>query len=63
MSYNEFVTETKKAFTKMGYTDAETDKYFKAKESILRRNYEGFNERKVAGYSPSATASCLDMMY
>lgn len=65
MSYNDYVTAVAKNFKKCGYTDKDTDKYFATKEvsALLRKHYEGYNDKKFASYSPEATASCLDMMY
>lgn len=65
MSYNDFVKETKKVFSKYSYSKEEVEKYFNTKDvqEILRENYEGYTERGIAGYSPAATASCLDMLH
>ena len=64
MSYAEYVNAVKDNFKKVGgYSDSEADAFLSKNEQMLRKHYDGFNNRNVAGYSPVATASCLDMMY
>ena len=64
MSYAEFVKLVRDNFKKCGdYTDKETDDFLAKNEKMLREHYEGFTNDNIAGYSPIATASCLDMMF
>ena len=43
--------------------DPEYEELKKELEEILEKHCEGYTKRDVAGYSPEATAGCLDMMY
>ena len=65
MSFNEYKSKVVKMFKSCGYSDADTSKYFSTKQvdELLRKHYEGFTDNGIAGYSPEATASCLDMLY
>ena len=66
MTYEEFVNEIKKIFRDdYGYPKAQMNEYFSRSEvdELLRRHYAGYTEDNIAGYSPAATASCLDMLY
>lgn len=66
MSYNDFVREVKKIFKDdYEYPMDKMNAYFSRSDVIelLRKHYEGYTEDNIAGYSPAATASCLDMLY
>lgn len=65
MSYNEFRSAVAKELEKYGYTKSEIAKYIaKPKtDKVMRLNYKEYSEKKTAGSEPTATASCLDMMY
>lgn len=65
MTYEQYQKETATAFKKCGYTDAETNKFFAEDKTqkVLYKHYEGYTKRNVQAYTPTATASCLDMMY
>lgn len=65
MTYEDFTDEVAKLLKERGYTDEQIASYFKESDtqSILKTNYEGYSKEKFSSYSPSATASCLHMMY
>ena len=63
--YEEFKEKVFALFMKNGYAEDEINAFFLRPniEELIERNYEGYTKRDVAGYSPEATAGCLDLMY
>ena len=65
MSFNEYKSAVSKELLKYGYTTDEINKFVnKANiDKVIRTNYEQYTGKRKAGCEPTATASCLDMMY
>lgn len=65
MSFNEYKSAVAKELLDYGYTKAQIDKFLAKSDidAIVRDTYEEYSEDGTAGTEPSATASCLDMLY
>ena len=65
MTYEEYTKEAADYLKKRKFTDEQITSYFKEADTqeILKEHYEGYSTDKFDSYSPSATASCLYMLY
>ena len=64
MTYKEYYNEVYK-FVSNYLPDEDIDEYLSRPDinEMLLQHYDGYTKHNVAGYSPAATANCLDYMY
>ncbi len=64
MTYEEYYNEVYKLLLNY-YSDKDANEYLLRPDikEMLLQHYDGYTKRNVAGYSPVATANCLDYMY
>ena len=64
MTYEEYYNEVYKHLLNY-YSDKDANEYLSRPDikEMLLQHYDGYTKRNVAGYSPAATANCLDYMY
>lgn len=64
MTYEEYYNEVYKQLSYY-YSKKDIDEYLSRSDikEMLLQHYNGYTKRNVAGYSPAATANCLDYMY
>lgn len=64
MTYEEYYNEIYKHLLNY-YSDKDANEYLSRPDikEMLLQHYDGYTKRNVAGYSPAATANCLDYMY
>ena len=65
ITYDEYSNLVKSMFMDNGYDERIANDYFNKKETImiLKDHFEGYIKHKEGGYSPSATAYCLFMLF
>lgn len=65
ITYEEYFNLVKRYFMENGYDEKTADDFFNTEETtvLLRNHFECYINQKGGGYSPSATAYCLYMLY
>ena len=65
MKFNDYKSAVAKELLDYSYTEKEINEFLNRPKiaKVLRENYEEYSEQGTAGCEPTATASCIDMMY
>ncbi len=64
MTYEEYYNKVRE-YLSYCLAGKDVDEYLSRLEikEMLLKHYDGYTKNNVAGYSPEATATCLDYMY